>query len=97
MAGLAARKVPQYLMCGLWKEGFHDQFYYTLRAKKMPKCVLYIHLEEILGISEVVSKPPCFNLRFFYKINLLKSCMSLRFDLKLKEQCNSFILLIFQK
>lgn len=56
----------------------------------MPKCVLYIHLEETPDISEVISKPPCFNLRFRYKINLLKSCMSLCFDLKLKEHCNSF-------
>lgn len=61
-----------------------------IKGKKMPKCVLYIHLEEIPDISEVVSKPPCFNLRFCYKINLLKSCMSLCFDLKLKEHCNSF-------
>lgn len=27
------KSVPQYLMCGLWKEGFHDQFYYILRGK----------------------------------------------------------------
>lgn len=37
------RSVPQYLMCGLWKEGFHDQFYYALRAKKCPS-VFYIYI-----------------------------------------------------
>lgn len=61
-----------------------------IKDKKLPKCVLYVHLEEIPGISDVVSKPPCFNFRFCHKINLLKSCMLLCFDLKLKVHCNSF-------